>query len=157
MNNPLFGKKQSSAFDLRLIEKQEFEIKQAAQIKANKLQEREEHLALGGSIVGEKNEVAWHDNEGRYHRHQGPAYTSNQHKAWFVHGVRHREDGPAVETQTGRMFFWNGAHVDFEQYERIVKAAKDSKLDEPAEPSASKVKFGLANLKKISSLFDNRI
>ena len=35
---------------------------------------------------------------GDYHRENRPAIErSNGYKAWYINGLRHREDGPAVE------------------------------------------------------------
>ena len=40
------------------------------------------------------------------HRVDGPAMESNGVKEWFVNGLRHREDGPAYENAGGTMFWY---------------------------------------------------
>lgn len=44
------------------------------------------------------------DNQGRYHREDGPAYEADDGSwAWYKHGRLHRTDGPAV-----RLVYGNG-------------------------------------------------
>ena len=49
---------------------------------------------------------AWYVN-GLPHRLDGPAIErANGYKEWWVDGKRHRLDGPAVEYANGRIEFW---------------------------------------------------
>jgi hypothetical protein len=44
---------------------------------------------------------------GLRHREDGPAIDeSNGRKAWFLNGKRHREDGPAIERSNGYKAWW---------------------------------------------------
>ncbi len=46
--------------------------------------------------------VEWCNYEGSRHRENGPAVITNSgDKAWFINGKLHREDGPAVIYKNG--------------------------------------------------------
>jgi hypothetical protein len=51
----------------------------------------------------------WYLN-GVHHREDGPAIErANGDKAWYLNGVRHREDGPAIEMTNGmKLWYLNG-------------------------------------------------
>ncbi len=38
----------------------------------------------------------WYNDQHELHREDGPAVDSNSYKAWYINGQRHRTDGPAV-------------------------------------------------------------
>jgi hypothetical protein len=41
----------------------------------------------------------WMDKYEMFHRLSGPAWEhDNGSKQWWMHGIRHRDDGPAIET-----------------------------------------------------------
>ena len=44
------------------------------------------------------------------HRLDGPAIEVDGYKAWYVNGQRHRLDGPAVEDIDGHKEFWLFGH-----------------------------------------------
>ena len=49
----------------------------------------------------------WKDKEGYFHRLNGPAiiYTDGD-MDWYIHGQRHRDDGPAIDWPYGRIEEW---------------------------------------------------
>jgi hypothetical protein len=52
------------------------------------------------------NRIEYHNEKGLLHRLDRPAriWTRGENKgdlAWFINGLRHREDGPAIEYQDG--------------------------------------------------------
>lgn len=72
--------------------------------------------------------TAWYiDN--RRHREDGPAYeTEEGYKGWFANGVRHRVDGPAVEYSNGDTEWWvNGVKLWPEQIDELKKKIALSK------------------------------
>ena len=49
-------------------------------------------------------------------------------KFWYLNGLRHREDGPAVEFASGiKSWFLNGVNVTKKEHEVLVKNAKVKK------------------------------
>jgi len=50
----------------------------------------------------------WYNNKGQYHCEDGPAYVDHVigYACWYINGVRHRIDGPAVEVNGDRQNYW---------------------------------------------------
>jgi hypothetical protein len=47
------------------------------------------------------------NESGQYHREDGPAIEYNSgSKEWWINGKRHREDGPAIEYSNGRKYWY---------------------------------------------------
>lgn len=46
------------------------------------------------------------DKKGLLHCENGPAYSTKETKEWYLHGKKHREDGPAVEYTNGDQEYW---------------------------------------------------
>jgi hypothetical protein len=64
------------------------------------------------------NQTVYRDETGRPHREGGPAVVNNAGKLWFSQGRLHRADGPAVEgTQGTRMYAWRGVVIPKELIE----------------------------------------
>ena len=55
-------------------------------------------------------EKRWRNEEGQYHRTDGPAIDrgGGGYRAWYVNGQRHRADGPAIEWTDYRAWYVNG-------------------------------------------------
>lgn len=55
-------------------------------------------------------DIAYRDKDGKYHRIYGPAYVSRNYKIeeWYKHGVRHREDGPAIDHKGNQFWIKDG-------------------------------------------------
>lgn len=56
-------------------------------------------------------DVAWRDNDNKYHRLYGPAFVSSFYdiEEWYKHGVFHRDDGgPAVRQKNTRIWYKDG-------------------------------------------------
>lgn len=53
--------------------------------------------------------------DGQLHRVDGPArvWTDTRVSEWFVHGLRHRDDGPAIESDTINSWWRLGRVVDW--------------------------------------------
>ena len=73
----------------------------------------------------------------QYHsENDEPAYVHNlmqfderQYKAWYKHGKRHRENGPAIEKTDGRNeYFLNGQPLSKEEFFRIIALKRIKKL-----------------------------
>src|SRR5215471_9137198 len=53
--------------------------------------------------------VWWEDRQRKNHRADGPAVErSDGTQEWWWHGVRHREDGPAVVMPMGKRWYRHG-------------------------------------------------
>jgi hypothetical protein len=61
---------------------------------------------------------------GQRHREDGPALEwANGHKEWWLHGERHREDGPAVEfANDDKAWYLNGEEFTKDNY--LLKTSK---------------------------------
>lgn len=60
----------------------------------------------------------WYLN-GLRHREDGPAveYSDGSKKSWYLNGLLHREDGPAIEFSDGtKAWYLNGQHHTEEDY-----------------------------------------
>ena len=67
----------------------------------------------------------WYDSDGQFHREDGPARIHTDSKReWFVHGLKHREDGPAVEWD-GNCEWWLNGSLHREDGPAIEWAAGD--------------------------------
>tara|TARA_R110000868_G_scaffold77151_3_gene221249 strand:+ start:2082 stop:2342 length:261 start_codon:yes stop_codon:yes gene_type:complete len=74
------------------------------------------------NYIGDK---IWYLN-GLLHRTDGPAIEfSNGDKSWYLNGLRHREDGPAYEGVYGlQSWYYHGSYIyckDNQEFLRIVK------------------------------------
>ena len=63
--------------------------------------------------VDEFGNIRYRNEDGLYHREDGPAYESykklNGVKMWLINGKFHREDGPAIERTKGHLeWYING-------------------------------------------------
>jgi hypothetical protein len=51
----------------------------------------------------------YRDENGQWHREDGPAYEDASGKFWYWHGKFHRQDGPAIEdADGGKFWYWHG-------------------------------------------------
>ena len=56
------------------------------------------------------------------HRLDGPAYISGGYRAWYKDGLRHREDGPAIEyTGGGGEWYLHGKQLSEEEFNEHLK------------------------------------
>jgi len=55
-------------------------------------------------------DIAYRDDEGRYHRVYGPAYIGFKYEIeeWYIHGIRHREGGPAIIHKDTKIWMKDG-------------------------------------------------
>jgi len=72
----------------------------------------------------------------KLHRTNGPAYMDNiGFKSWWVNGKRHREDGPAIESERSLISFGDAKYAYFvhnvemreKEYEQWCKAHNETK------------------------------
>mgnify|MGYP003480261348 CR=1 FL=1 len=55
--------------------------------------------------------TSFFDKEGFYHKEDGPAVVySHGLEEWFTHGIRHRDDGPALFSSTFQEWYQKGIH-----------------------------------------------
>lgn len=53
-------------------------------------------------------EEFWYDDNGNYHRTDGPAYIYHGSEWWYFHGKQHRVGGPAYESINGvKVWYFN--------------------------------------------------
>lgn len=61
----------------------------------------------GGTLrVDSRGCEEWRDARGQLHRDGGPALKHDGFEAWYVHGLRHRVEGPAVSWASNGAFAW---------------------------------------------------
>ena len=61
------------------------------------------------------------DDDGNYHREDGPAYySSSREYKFYIHGRLHREDGPAVMFYGEPKWYYDGVHMSFNKWARMV-------------------------------------
>lgn len=54
------------------------------------------------------NRVEWRNEKGRIHREDGPAIEwDSGYKTWLIEGLYHREDGPAYEGSDSKGWYIN--------------------------------------------------
>jgi hypothetical protein len=79
------------------------------------------------------------DENGKYHSDSDqPAYVHDlrsfdkrQYKAWYRHGVRHRENGPAIEKGDGKDEYWLEEKIlTKEEFFRILAIKRIKKLED---------------------------
>jgi hypothetical protein len=60
----------------------------------------------------------WWRLDGKLHREDGPAVEYNSgSKEWYQNGVLHREDGPAIEWSDGDKYWWlNGGKYSYDEW-----------------------------------------
>ncbi len=67
----------------------------------------------------------WENEQGQFHREDGPAWISNMSKQWIINDKLHREDGPAIEFISGDKEYWYyGQYIDCktdEEFQRLIK------------------------------------
>ena len=68
----------------------------------------------------------WRNEEGQYHREDGPAYEyADGVKFWFKNGRLHREDGPALVWGNGKHeYFMNDKKYTKEEYWEKMRGKK---------------------------------
>ena len=67
----------------------------------------------------------WENENGKYHREDGPAVDAGSFKMWYINGKLHRENGPAIEDySTGyKSWYYYGQYINCtsqEEFERII-------------------------------------
>lgn len=76
--------------------------------------------------VGDCGSRHWTFNE-NLHRIGGPAIINHTSKRWYLHGERHREDGPAIEWfggASGANNWWYLKGVRLNEKEFLLKTSK---------------------------------
>lgn len=63
------------------------------------------HRVDGPAVVSSNGRHEWH-RLGKLHRDDGPAVEDGSNKMWFVNGELHRLDGPAIERADGVKEWW---------------------------------------------------
>ena len=71
---------------------------------------------------GEWTSKYWIDEADEFHREDGPAveyYTGE--KSWYIHGGRHRIDGPAVMLRENYMWFLDNEEYNFDDWIKALE------------------------------------
>lgn len=75
-----------------------------------------------GKVISVYGDYTIHTNNNVLHNEEGPAVYSSIEKSWFINGIRHRDDGPAI------MYLKHPApSKDFPTGERICEWFVDGK------------------------------
>ena len=68
----------------------------------------------------------WKNYKGELHNENGPAVIGDDIKKWYLHGKRHREDGPAKIWPNGKLdWYINDWHFDFNRWKKWVKLSEE--------------------------------
>lgn len=75
---------------------------------------------------GEEIWIEYHDDLGRFHREDGPAAECIKGmdkgcKYYYIHGMVHRENGPAILENDYESYWFNGIKYPFEDWKEIIK------------------------------------
>lgn len=62
--------------------------------------------------------------DGRLHREEGPAIETESYRAWFIEGDLHRLDGPAIEWSNGMgdYYLFHKKYTDKKEWEKAMKS-----------------------------------
>ena len=76
--------------------------------------------------VADDGDREWRLN-GIRHREDGPAVEhTDGYKSWWLNGERHREDGPAVEDANGSKQWWlNGVYYTQDEFNAKINPVKE--------------------------------
>ena len=83
-----------------------------------------------GKMMDENYHIQIYVDENDYvHNEEGPAYESFYVKFWFIHGILHREDGPAVVNKANK-YEWriDGEHLTERQFKNFICKKRINKL-----------------------------
>ena len=62
--------------------------------------------------IKEGKDIYYYNNSNELHREDGPAIECDDgRKYWYRNGLRHREDGPALEFSTGSKFWYKNGFL----------------------------------------------
>lgn len=77
-------------------------------------------------VYREQGETAWFNDAGKFHRIGGPADEfENGDKVFYVNGLRHNEDGAAIQLADGRNFFYlEGKELTEKAYNKQIEKIK---------------------------------
>jgi hypothetical protein len=88
------------------------------------------HRTDGSDIEHTDGSKVWWIN-GLKHREDGPAVEGGGYKAWYINGKRHRTDGPAVEYSDGDNFWYlNDIEYSEEEFHQEIIKLKLKRLIE---------------------------
>src|ERR1035437_2149197 len=78
-------------------------------------------------IVDSYGDTRWYNALGALHRTDGPAFSSKLachggSNQWFMNGLRHREDGPAIEYYSGdRLWYLDGKNYSEVEFKHLTR------------------------------------
>ena len=79
--------------------------------------------------------------DGIYHREDGPAVETSCGKYWYKNGKRHREDGPAIEYSNGTVsWYLDGQCYSEEEHQKQLAPVKELTVKEISELLGYEVK-----------------
>ena len=98
-------------------------------------------------VIDEKGNKFWYNEDGKYHREDGPAVIWNDgSKTWYKNGLCHREDGPAVECVIdGPSWYLDGDYLTKTQFMDIKNKAKRIEMNK-----TKVVKMTMAEVNKMA-------
>jgi len=83
----------------------------------------EKHPKFTGCLIDKYNDIYWFKN-GLRHREDGPAVEwADGDKEWYQNGLRHREDGPALEYASGAKY-WYLNDIEYSEQKWIIAMRK---------------------------------
>ena len=61
----------------------------------------------------------WCDEEGEFHREDGPAFVGPGYQAYYLHGLRHRIGGPAEIYDDGSEYYFEYG-IPVRSYDEVI-------------------------------------
>ena len=86
--------------------------------------------------------ICWYNQDGLRHREDGPAieYASGS-KSWWKNGQYHREDGPAIENVNGsKLWYLKGVWLTEEAWKAKMNPVKEMTVQEISDMLGFEVK-----------------
>ena len=86
--------------------------------------------------------IHWYNQEGQYHREDGPAAEyADGTKHWFKNDRYHREDGPAIEYANGtKSWYLEGVKLTEEVWKARINPVKEMTVQEISDMLGFEVK-----------------
>jgi hypothetical protein len=81
-------------------------------------------------VIDKQGTKVWELPNGLRHRQDGPAVELiGGYKAWYINGLRHRKDGPAIEWEDGdKHWFLDNIHYTEINYKHEIRSRKLKQL-----------------------------
>jgi hypothetical protein len=80
-------------------------------------------------VIDKQGTKVWELPNGKRHREDGPAVETNYgYKAWYANVLRHRENGLAIENGNHKSFYLKGIYYVEQEYKHEIRFLKLKQL-----------------------------